>query len=291
VSTSQSRRGFAINIFLADGLPDGIRTVEKSNWTGLAVVCPRSRFPDAKSRAEFDRPGVYVLRGPSEVGDLPTIYVGEGDTTRPRLEAHFAKKDFWTQLILFTCKDKSLNKAHVQYLEARLLELAREAKRCVLDNKDMPQLPSLTEADTAVMETFLDEMLLIYPLLGLSAFDVPRREQASSPMLFLKSKGIVARGHERDESFVVLAGSQAVKDEVPSIHNYMVTLRDDLKGRGILVADGDYLKLTQDYTFDSPSTAAGVMLGRSANGRIEWQDQQGRTLKAIQEAAIGANPS
>jgi len=289
VNASPPRRGFSIRIYLVDGLPDGLRTVEKSNWTGRAVVCPRSRFPEAKSRSEFARTGVYVLRGPSEVGDLPTIYVGEGDPTRPRLESHFAKKDFWTQLILFTSKDESLNKAHVQYLEARLLSLVAVAKRCVLDNGNMMQLPSLTEADTAEMDTFLDEMLLIYPLLGLSAFDVPRREQASSPLLLLKGKGIVARGHERDEGFVVLAGSQAVKDEVPSIHRYLADMRASLTERGIFAADDGFLKLTQDYTFDSPSTAAGVMLGRSANGRIEWQDDQGRTLKAIQAAAVGAS--
>ena len=45
------------------------------------------------------------------------------------------------------------------------------------------------------------------------------------------------------------------------------------------------LDLTQDYLFDSPSTAAGVLLGRSANGRIEWKNQLGQTLKSIQEIA------
>src|SRR5262249_34272518 len=128
------------------------------------------------------------------------------------------------------------------------------------------------------METFLEEMLLIFPILGVSAFDVPRVERPSSTTLYLKSKGIVARGHDADEGFVVFLGSQAVKDEVPSIHRYLVEMRGSLKERGILVEDGDFLKLTQDYTFDSPSTAAGVMLGRSANGRIEWQDDQGHTL-------------
>jgi hypothetical protein len=85
----------------------------------------------------------------------------------------------------------------------------------------------------------------------------------------------------------LLAGSQAFKDEVPSIQLFLVNLRKGLKERGILVPDGDFLKLTQDYTFDSPSTAAGVMGGRSLNGRELWQDEQGRTLKASQQAAVG----
>ncbi|TXI89048.1 MAG: DUF4357 domain-containing protein, partial [Burkholderiaceae bacterium] len=35
--------------------------------------------------------------------------------------------------------------------------------------------------------------------------------------------------------------------------------------------------------FSSPSTAAAIVLGRSANGRVEWKESSGRTLKEIQE--------
>jgi hypothetical protein len=73
--TAQSKRGFSIRIFLPDGTADGLKIVEKSNWTGRGVVCPRSRFTDAKTRAEFAKTGVYVLRGPSDSGDLSTIYI------------------------------------------------------------------------------------------------------------------------------------------------------------------------------------------------------------------------
>jgi hypothetical protein len=98
--TSTARHGFTIRIFLADGTSEGLRIVEKSNWTGLGVVCPRSQFTHAKLRDEFGKAGVYVLRGPSESGDLPTVYIREGDPARPRLEQHFAKKDFWTSLVV-----------------------------------------------------------------------------------------------------------------------------------------------------------------------------------------------
>ena len=39
----------------------------------------------------------------------------------------------------------------------------------------------------------------------------------------------------------------------------------------------------QDYTFNSPSQAAGVMLGRNANGRVQWKTESGVTLKTQQE--------
>ena len=214
--TGQPRRGFSIRIFLPDGTPEGLRIVEKSNWTGRGVVCPRSQFREAKSRPDFGKTGVYVLLGPSDSGDLATIYIGEGDPARPRLEQHFAKKDFWTSLILFTSKDENLNKAHVQYLEASLAARAKEANRCILDNANVPQLPSLSEPDKAEMEGFLEEMLLIFPVLGLLAFEKPQAVRPLERMLYLRGRGIIAEGYEDAAGFVVLAGSQAAKDTVPS---------------------------------------------------------------------------
>jgi len=292
-------RPSSIHIFLVDGQPDGLRTVEKPNWTGQALVCPRSRFPEVKAIDEFarvfDRAGVYVLSGPSEDGDLPIVYVGEGDPTRPRLEMHHREKDWWTSLIVFTAKDQNLNKAHVQYLESRLVSLARNAKRCVLDNGNNPQLPSLSIPDTATMEAFLSEMLVIYPVLGLTAFEVPSQpikvpsDTTPDTTLYLKAKGMTARGYVKGEGFVVLAGSTAVGDKeiATGLSASGVNLRNSLVKQGVLVADADHFKFSQDYTFNSSSQAANVVLGRSANGLIEWKDAQDRTLKAIQQAAVG----
>ena len=84
---------------------------------------------------------------------------------------------------------------------------------------------------------------------------------------------------------VVQTGSQAAKDETPSIHAYLSDLRKALRRQGILKDDGTTYRLTQDYSFNSPSTAAGVLLGRASNGRAEWKDSNGRSLKEIQQAA------
>lgn len=284
--TTPARRGFSLRIFLPDGTPDGLRTVEKSNWTGRAVVCPRSRFKDAKARPDFDKTGVYVLIGPSDESDLPTVYVGEGDPALGRLERHFADKDFWTSLVLFTSKDENLNKAHVQYLEARLCALAREANRCILDNRNDPQPPSLSEPDVAEVEGFLDEMLLIYPLLGITAFEKPQPTQSFAKRYFLRARGIEAEGYESPEGFVVLAGSEVAPDFVTSAAQYLQTLRATLRERGVIAQTGDKSKLTQPYTFGSPSTAAGVLLGRTTNGRDQWRDAEGRTLKDNQTAQV-----
>jgi hypothetical protein len=276
---------FSIHIFLPDGTPEGLRIVQKTNWTGLGVVCPRPLFATAKNRSEFGKAAVYVLIGPAESGDVPKAYIGEAAPIGPRLEQHNAHKEFWNTAVFFISKDQNLNKAHIQFLEARLVQLAKEAKRCKLDNANQPQLPALSEMDQAEVDVFLDEMLLCFPILGLSIFEKPAVAAATVKLLSVRGKNAEGSGYEVPQGFVVRSGSHARPDEVPSIHKYISDKRKDLLELGVLKLEGDALVFTQDYLFDSPSTAAGVLLGRSANGRIEWKNQQGRTLKSIQETA------
>jgi hypothetical protein len=275
---------YSIKIFLPGGDPDGIRTIEKSNWSGAGIVIPRALMSEAKNRRELSCTGVYVLVGPPEESGLPRVYVGEGDPIKPRLEQHSAKKDFWTNCIAFTSKDENLNKAHVQYIESRLIATAAQAKRCILDNGNTPALPSLSEADVADAEGFLSEIMLCFPVLGLNAFTAAAPIQKNAKLLVISAKGIKAEGMESHDGFVVRAGSSAVKTEVPSCHSYLKELRAALLSNGVLKVSGDGFVFTQDYVFPSPSTAAGVVQGRPANGRIDWKTGDGKTLKDLQES-------
>ena len=276
------RRGFTIEVFVVDGSSDGLRIVRKSNWIGCAAMCSRPRFADFKKREEFQWTGVYVLIGPSEESDLPTLYIGSGEPVLSRFESHESQRAFWTSLIVFTGEGDNLNKAQAGYLEARLHELAVEAKRCQLDNTNKPQKPKLSEADEAEVETFLDEMLLIYPLLGVDAFERLQPKPAVERMLYVKAKGIEARGYESGSTFVVLGGSTAVLDETKSIPASYSARRRQLEEQGVLKHGRTQLVLQHEYTFSSPSTAAGVLLGMSANGRDLWKDAKGRTLNEIE---------
>jgi hypothetical protein len=177
---------FSLRIFVADGDPDGLRLVERSNWTGKAVMFPRALYPQVRSRPEFQQTGVYLLLGPREQGDGEMVYIGEGDPVKPRLENHYANKDFWTRAAFFVAPGQ-LNKAHVQYLEAQLVGRANAAKRMPLENANTPSEPTLSEADRADMDVFLDNMLGMLPVLGIHAFEQspPRRQKArqqSSPV-------------------------------------------------------------------------------------------------------------
>lgn len=280
-------QGFSVRIFIPNGDPEGLKIVEKSNWTGQGIVFPRPLFAEARKRPELKRTGVYVLWGPVESSQLPHAYMGEGDSVLSRLDLHAKNKDFWTHGVVFTSKDHNLNKAHVKYIESRLVALAHKAKKCELDNGNVPQAPVLSEADGVDAEAFLADILLCLPVVGVSLFEQAKVTGRKGSDLILKAKGIEARGVDSPQGFVVRAGATAVKTEVASIHVSLANLRQTLVKKGVLEDGGETLRLAQDYTFSSPSTAAGVLLGRSSNGRVEWKNAKGLTLKEIQDAQAG----
>jgi hypothetical protein len=168
---------FTIRIFVPDGDPEGVRLIDRMNWTGHGIVFPREKWPVTKQRQEFSRTGVYILSGYEEGADddeLPTIYIGEGDVIRHRIESHYQNKDFWDRGIVFTATNNSLNKAHVKWLEYALVNRAKQAHRSKLDNGNEPAPPALSEAERADTDAFLNEILQILPLIGLRAFDIPK---------------------------------------------------------------------------------------------------------------------
>jgi hypothetical protein len=276
-------------MFLPEGTPDGVRLVSKSNWTGLAVASSRSRYPAARTaRPEFRTPGVYVLVGPPENAKFEArIYVGEGEDPRDRIDAHHAKKDFWSRLVLFTSTGQVLHKATITYIEARLLQLATARGRAELDNGTAPTPALLNEADQQDAESFLGDMLIIYPLLGLNVFD-PIEHVPDADRLFLTGPNAEAEGIEAEDGFMVFAGAKARKQTVESIPSWTVNLRQELVDSGGLVPEetGLSLILQDDHQFKSPSAAAAVLLGRSAPGPLEWRSAGGKSLKQLREEAV-----
>lgn len=277
-----SPRPFNIKIFVAEGLPDGLRLVEKSNWIGQGIVCPRGRYPKVKKREEFSRSGVYILVGREDDEDRPTLYIGEAETVRTRLDSHHANKDFWSVAIVFTTKGDPLNKAEVQYLEARLVELANEKKRCRLDNGNVPNRPGLSESDQAQIEGYLDEMLSLLPVLGINAFESAKAASPGMRIYHLKGNGWDATGFETSGGFAVREGSIARLKTVPSMRNYLKT-RDRLIADGVLAKVEKGYRFTVDHEFSSPSQAAAVITGRNTNGRKEWKDSKSVSLKEHQK--------
>ncbi|WP_229800715.1 DUF4357 domain-containing protein [Vreelandella hamiltonii] len=112
-------------------------------------------------------------------------------------------------------------------------------------------------------------------------------EQVEPPLtLYLNERGAEGTGREVADGFVVLKCSLARIEETLSIHDYMREQRQLLQMRGVLAPQNGKLIFTQDFRFSSPSTAAGVLVGGSANGRLAWKDLNGVTLKSLQDARL-----
>ncbi|MDO3175902.1 GIY-YIG nuclease family protein [Mycobacteroides abscessus] len=288
--------GKSVRLFLADGTPGGLLTAEIMNWTGHVVAAPRSDLATLLKRSESSRTGVYILLGddPNSLGGQ-TAYIGEGDDIAKRLYQHarpeeLGGKDFWDRAIVLTSKDANLTKAHARYLESRFIALAQLAKRAHLVNGTAPTPITLPEADQSDMEYFIAQAKILLPVLGVNLLRsaatateitaVPASDAAAattdSPLfeLHLKKEGIIARAREIDGEFTVLAGSGARAAWMAASHHGYKALREQLIQEGALVpANDSAVQFAHDQVFASPSAAAAVIAGRSANGRIEWKVQ------------------
>jgi hypothetical protein len=167
---------YTIRIFVPDGNPEGLRIIDRMNWTGLGIAFPREDWPKAKQRVEFGRAGVYILVGRVTDDDLLTIYIGQSDVVRDRIDSHFVNKDFWSSAVVFvsTTASGGLNRAHATWLEHALIQRAHQIDQSHIENNTKPPAPQLSEAERADTLAFLREMLQILPLIGLTCFEQPK---------------------------------------------------------------------------------------------------------------------
>jgi len=289
------RRGRTLKLYLADGTPSGVITAELGVSSVRAAVASRTALPELIRREEATRTGVYLLLGPDP--DLPErqlVYVGEGDQVKSRLTAHDddEAKDFFTLAVLIVSKDENLTKAHARYLESRIIAAIRRAGRAKLANSTEPPFRGLPEPEIADMERVIDEIEILLPVLG---FDVlrPAGQEAGAPsraetgeratglqvasqdkLFVLREAGTDAKAREAGDEFVVLAGSIAKAQEVPSCAEGVKRRRAQLVADGILVPadDSSLLRFTADTPFDSPSAAAAVVYGGNMSGPRHWHD-------------------
>jgi len=283
--------GKLIRLFLSEGKANGLRTAEISNMTLHATLFPRPRL-DQFAKSEFaNRPGVYLLLGfDIKNSEQAMLYIGEGDPVLPRLKSHVNKKDFWTDAIVFTSKDNYLTKTQIQYLEAELYALAKEAFRVKLDNTQCPTKPNISEADSSEINQFMEGIKLILSSLGIDILE-PRTISNSSIVMTgkiyeLKNKEALAKMTIIENKYVVLKGSTSVLENRASVPPHIIKLRQELIDAEIMINKGNGIyTFTQDASFNSPSYAAASIVGGAANGQRIWKCD-GKSLKDIESETI-----
>lgn len=276
-----TKRGRKITLYLIDGDANGRIMCELSNWSGKAYKIPRNLIKKSEDRDDLNNTGVYILFGKDE-SENNMAYIGEAENIKQRLLQHLTQKEFWNEVIVFISKDNNLNKAHIKYIEGRLYEIASETDRYKLENSTKPTKSSISEPDQAEMEEFIDNLRLLVNTLGHKIFDsIAKDDFSDNETIFeINKQNRIAKGKPTSEGFVVLKDSE-IANSLGAVNSTIIELRKKLVSEGIIAEENNQAFVTKDYVFSSPSLAATIVLGISANGRKEWK-HNGRSLKDLE---------
>lgn len=294
-----AKRSKNINMFLMDGEVTGKIKCTLSNWTGVIYKIPRIQLGDLKSRDEMKQSGIYFLFGRDEDKQKDVTYIGQATTRKNgegvllRIQEHTRDihADYFNDVIILTTQNNSFGPTEISYLENKFTQLAKEAGRYIVKNSNDPNPGNVTEEKESELNEIVENTLMIIGTLGYRVF-VPMTKKVSqdltdnhSTYLYLKrktkksNKVIEATCERTTEGFVVLEGSQVEIKDSPYLPASLKEMRQNLIASRV-IQDG---VLKEKQLFSSPSYAAAFLLGMQTNGRTDWKDQDGRTLKELEE--------
>ena len=294
-----AKRSKNINMFLMDGEVTGKIKCTLSNWTGVIYKIPRIQLGDLKSRDEMKQSGIYFLFGRDEDKQKDVTYIGQATTRKNgegvllRIQEHTrdTHADYFNDVIILTTQNNSFGPTEISYLENKFTQLAKEAGRYIVKNSNDPNPGNVTEEKESELDEIVENTLMIIGTLGYRVF-VPMTKKVSqdltdnhSTYLYLKrktkksNKVIEATCERTTEGFVVLDGSQVEIKDSPYLPASLKEMRQNLIASRV-IQDG---VLKEKQLFSSPSYAAAFLLGMQTKGRTDWKDQDGRTLKELEE--------
>ena len=287
-----SERPKTIQIFLPGGDPRGVRVAEITTRIVQVIEVPRSLLADFLKMPESSQVAVYFLVGEGEERGQQRVYVGQTGDLRGRLVSHNRDKEFWERALVLISRTNSITQTHALFLEWHCLQAVRTAARFTDENGNKgskPHTPAPLEADC--LEIFETGHALLSTL-GYPLFDAVADGGTGGSRhetFYCRASGADGRGLYTKDGFVVLKGSKGRKQIVPSlVDTPSAALRESLTVSGVLREEGDKLVFTKDHLFRTPSGAAIALLGRTANGWVEWKAKDGQTLDALKRQVVAA---
>ncbi|NMM11220.1 MAG: GIY-YIG nuclease family protein [Polaromonas sp.] len=269
-----------------------MRVTEITTRIVRVIEVPRSQLGEFIKTPEALQVGVYFLMGELSEAGLPRVYIGQPVSVGNRLKQHNQNKDFWNQALLMISLTNSLTETHAPFLEWSAIQQATQAGRYSLENGNTgarPHTPAPLESDCHEIHETAATLLAT---LGQPIFEPLTNAPTARgeiEMFYCKGSGADGRGEYTTEGFVVLKGSRGRVDNVASIQGTSnERFRDQLVTEGIMTAHDGMLVFVRDHLFASPSMAAMALMGRSANGWLEWKSPQGRTLDEVKRQSVKA---
>lgn len=274
-----------IQIFLPSGDPQGIRVAGITTRIVRVLDVPRSLLADFFKMPEAQQVGLYFLVGQSDSSDVSQVYIGQTGSLQDRLASHNQKKEFWNRALVAVSLTNNLTSTHASFLEWLSIQQANVVGRYALENGNAgsrPYTPPPLEAECMELH---DTVRVLLTTLGYPIFEpLVRAPDASTPAeyFYCRSSGANGKGQYTEEGFVVMQGSTGRIDNVPSIAGTATErFRQKLVADGVMAPEGGKLVFVRDHLFRSPSMAASALMGRSANGWVEWKNESGATLDAL----------
>jgi hypothetical protein len=270
-------RAQTIQIFLPKGEPRGIRQAEITTKTVRVFDVPRGDLSSLPADIRINVPGIYFLVGAEQ--DIQRVYVGESDNVKNRLVQHLAGKDFWDRALIAVSLTDSWTKAHVQFLEHAAIDAANKSRQYKVENSQGGRLTNVPTPLKADCEEYFETIEVLISTLGYPILDVPRAgaDVPATRSYFLTRNGSNARGVYENGAITVLAGSSFTFSEAKNPYGESILKRQRrLIDEGVL--DGAEKRFLVSHTFQTPSGAADVVLGKSSNGWVEWRDSTGAML-------------
>jgi predicted GIY-YIG superfamily endonuclease len=235
---------------------------------------------------ESNQVALYFLIGESEDAEERRVYVGQTGDLRARLTSHNKEKDFWERVLVLISRTNSLTQTHALFLEWHCLQNIRSAGRFVDENGNAgsrPHTPPPMEADC---HEIYDTGRTLLATLGYPLFNAVAKGSTTTAnedeIFYCKASGADGKGLYTSEGFVVLKGSIGRRENVLSIQGKAnERFRNKLLDGRVMREEGETVVFEKDHLFNSPSMAAIALMGRSANGWLEWKAEDGKTLDEV----------
>lgn len=278
-----------IKLFFDEKL-QGIQTIWLDNWIGQIYLGNRNHVKLLTNIPELNNCTAFYFLLTKEKTDEPAnLYIGETEDIIKRLKSNLAEKDWWENFIVFTSLNNSITKAHVKYLERKFFYLASQNLTTVnLRNDNKPNGATLPHSDLAYMSNFMEETIFILKSLNIIDFtttvEISGEYDYKNIFYINIEKKLDAKLAVEGNKYILLKGSyirptiqQSFKD------NSYNQLRGKLEKENKLVEDANNnIYVTEDIVFKSSSASASIVLGRAANGKIEWKTHEGKFLKEFE---------
>jgi hypothetical protein len=178
-----------------------------------------------------------------------------------------------------------------------LTSISIAADRYKIENGNTPTESLLPRSDKDAMEEYIHNLRIVLGTLGhrllepIKVLDDCRdvgtaRSKLSQFIFNFSIKGLTAKGQQTDDGFVLFEGSDVSGKTSKSMPGKTLQIREKWITDGTLEKVGDNYRLIKDCILSSSSYAAVIVAGTSRSGPQSWIDEQGRSLKSVEEILL-----